>query len=249
VNLEGVDVPWVKDQLATFVRDTYPENQSGGGFITSQTAPRCGRDRAIEMTEVVRPILQRLYPRWRSENAESDIDEFAPERDAAKRLLARIDRFAEVSSRLGGVDTSPRISAAALHPLIWKAAEAQWSTGHRHEAVLAAAKAVNSHLQTKIGRRDVSEVDLVRQAFNDKPPEAGKSRLRFVQIADDQTRSSMRQGAMDFGAGCFAAIRNPVGHRPNDEIELTEQSALERLAALSLLARFVDEADVVTAGE
>ena len=40
------------------------------------------------------------------------------------------------------------------------------------------------------------------------------------------------------------AIRNPVAHLPNDEIELDEQTALERLAALSLFARWVDEADV-----
>ncbi len=247
MDLNGVDVAWVREQLTAFVRDTHPENQSSDGFITSQTAPRCGRDRAIELTEIVRPVLQRLYPEWRSENPESNVDEFAPERDAAKRLLARIERSEEVESKLGGSDTSPRISAAELHPLIWKAAEAQWSTGHRHEAVLAAAKAVNSHLQTKVNRRDVSEVDLVRQAFSDKDPEPGKARLRFTHIADEQTRSSMRQGAMDFGAGCFAAIRNPVGHRPNEEIELTEQSSLERLASLSLLARWIDEADVQTA--
>jgi uncharacterized protein (TIGR02391 family) len=247
MQLDGVDVEWVNEQLTGFVRETYPENQSGNGFITSQTAPRCGRDRAIELSETVRPILQRLYPEWQSENPTSNIDEFASERDASKRLLARIERLAEVESRLGGADPSPRITAASLHPLIWKAASAQWSTGHRHEAVLAAAKGVNSHLQTKIGRRDVSEVDLVRQAFSDKDPEPGKARLRFTQIPDEQTRSSMRQGAMDFGAGCFSAIRNPVGHRPNDEIELTEQSALERLAALSLLARWIDEAEVESA--
>jgi hypothetical protein len=48
-------------------------------------------------------------------------------------------------------------------------------------------------------------------------------------------------------SSCFAAIRNPVGHLPNDQVELTEQSALERLAALSLLARWVDEAEVESA--
>ncbi|MGO9103083.1 MAG: hypothetical protein ACLP9Y_27960 [Mycobacterium sp.] len=42
-----------------------------------------------------------------------------------------------------------------------------------------------------------------------------------------------------------AVVNNPVGHLPNEEIEMTEQEALERLAALSLLARFVDDADVV----
>jgi hypothetical protein len=49
---------------------------------------------------------------------------------------------------------------------------------------------------------------------------------------------------MDFGAGCFAAIRNPIGHRPNEEIELTEQTALERLCALSLFARWIDQAEI-----
>ena len=56
----------------------------------------------------------------------------------------------------------------------------------------------------------------------------------------------MRQGAMAFGAGCFQAIRNPVGHLPNEEHELTEQEALERLAAFSLLARWIQEATLET---
>ena len=168
------------------------------------------------------------------------------ERDAAKRLLARLDSYAEVMTRLGGADQSPRLTAASLHPLIWRrAAQAQWSTGHRHEAVLAAAKAVNSHLQTKVSRRDISEGDLVRQAFSKDPPELGKPRLRFTSIADDKTRDSLQQGVMAFGSGCFAAIRNPVGHLPNEELDLDEQTALERLAALSLLTRWIDDAEIV----
>ena len=49
---------------------------------------------------------------------------------------------------------------------------------------------------------------------------------------------------MNFGTGCFAAIRNPLGHLPNTEVDLDEQTALEQLAALSLLAKWIDEADV-----
>lgn len=51
--------------------------------------------------------------------------------------------------------------------------------------------------------------------------------------------SSVRAASVPFA--------NPVGHLPNDEIEMTEQAALERLAALSLLARFIDDADVEAA--
>jgi uncharacterized protein (TIGR02391 family) len=242
--LDGVDVTWVKEQLSAYVAKTRAINQSGRNVITMSNKPACGRDEAIALTEVIVPIFDRLYPEWASENPGSKHDEFRSQRDAAKRLLARLESQQEVRDKLGS-DVSPRLSAASLHPLIWKSAQAQWSTGHRHEAVLAAAKAVNSHLQAKTGRRDASEGDLVKQCFSDKSPEPGKPRLRFSTIADQQTRESMRQGAMSFGAGCFAAIRNPLGHLPNDEVELDEQTALERMASLSLFARWIDDAKVI----
>lgn len=246
VNLNGVDVDWVREQLQRFIEETQPVNQSNNMVVTARTAPACGRPRAIELVETARPILTRLYPEWRSENPTSSNDEFRSERDAARRLLARLATHADVASRLGSLDTSPRVLASSMHPLIWAAAQAQWLTGHRHEAVLAAAKAVNSALQSKLGRRDSSEQDLVRQAFSSDPPSPGRPRLRFLAIADAQTRESMRQGVMNFGAGCFGAIRNPLGHLPNDEVDLPEQIVVEQLAALSLLARWIDDADVVT---
>jgi hypothetical protein len=46
---------------------------------------------------------------------------------------------------------------------------------------------------------------------------------------------------MAFAEGCYAGIRNPASH---DEGELDEQSALEQLAASSVLARWVDGAAV-----
>ena len=41
------------------------------------------------------------------------------------------------------------------------------------------------------------------------------------------------------------AAPKAVSH--NDEVEMTEQEALERLAALSLFARFIDNANLETA--
>lgn len=244
MDIDSVDLAWVREKLTEFLSETRPVNLSGGGLFTMQTGPACGRDRALALAEIVHPILNRLYPNWTTENYTSATDEFHQARDAARRLLARLDVQEEIEAHLGGADLSPRITAASLHPLIWKAAEAQWTTGHRHEAVLAAAKAVNSLLQSKVDRRDVSEGDLLRQAFSERPPEPGKPRLRFMEMVDDRTRESMRQGVSDFGAGCFSAIRNPIGHRPNEEVEMGEQAALERLAALSLLARWIEEAAI-----
>lgn len=125
----GVDVGWVQGQLRPFIAETRAVNQSssssGATFITARTAPACVRDKALAMSDVVRPILDRLYPEWRSENTGTKNDESLGERDAAKRLLARLDKHAEVAEKLGGADTSPRLAAGALHPLIWSAAEAQ----------------------------------------------------------------------------------------------------------------------------
>ncbi len=47
---------------------------------------------------------------------------------------------------------------------------------------------------------------------------------------------------MSFGRGCMMRVRNLYshGHEP------TEQEALEALAALSLLARWIDDAGVET---
>lgn len=47
---------------------------------------------------------------------------------------------------------------------------------------------------------------------------------------------------MAFAEGVFSGIRNPLGHEYG--FDLTEQQALEYLAALSVLARWVDEATI-----
>jgi hypothetical protein len=243
---DGVDTAAVDAELERFISQTTPRNMSGGGLITPHNEPACGRAQAIELGERVRPILDRLYPGWRDENPPDMNFEFAQERDASARLRARIASRAEIDAMLGGGDPSPKLAGSALHDLVWRAASAQWSTGHRHEAVLAAAKAVNSRLQTKLRRRDISDTQLVLEAFSEKDPEPGRPRLRFPMVEDDQTRDSMTQGVSHFGAGCFQAIRNPVGHLPNEEHDLTEQGALERLAALSLFAGWIDQAVLAT---
>ena len=48
--------------------------------------------------------------------------------------------------------------------------------------------------------------------------------------------------ARNLGMGCAQGIRNPQAHPSPD---ITEQEALEQVAALSVLARWVDECDVV----
>src|SRR5690606_14159949 len=91
MDLQLVSVEWGRTTLAAFIEETRPVSRSSSMVSTSRTRPACGRDRAIELTEVVRPILDRLYPDWRAENHPSRNDEFHGERDAARRLLSRLD--------------------------------------------------------------------------------------------------------------------------------------------------------------
>ena len=54
-----------------------------------------------------------------------------------------------------------------------------------------------------------------------------------------KTFTSLHRGIRSFADGCYAAIRNPLSHTEGD---LPEDQALEQLAALSVLVRWVDTA-------
>jgi hypothetical protein len=153
---DGIDIERVKGELTTYVNQTAPRNGSGDGFITTTNYAACGRTAAIELTERVRPILDSLYIDWRDDNEEDGNFEFAVPRDASVRLLARIASHEEIGEMLAGHDASPAPTGSQLHRLVWGAASAQWATGHRHEAVLAASKAVNSMLQSKQAKLEVA---------------------------------------------------------------------------------------------
>ncbi len=51
MDLTGVDVSWVQEQLTNLVSRTRAVNQSGGNVITARTAPACGRAEAIQLSE------------------------------------------------------------------------------------------------------------------------------------------------------------------------------------------------------
>jgi hypothetical protein len=141
---------------------------------------------------------------------------------------------------------SPDLAADQLHPWVWEAAEPLWQAGSRQEAVHAAARSVNARLQQKIGRHDASDSSLCRDAFSISEPAVGHPRLRFPGQRTSATWRSRQQGACQFGAGCFEGIRNPAAHEPG--LELTQEIALEQLAAFSVLARWIEACSVEAAG-
>jgi hypothetical protein len=241
------DMEWVVAQLESFIEITKPHNLSGRNVITARMGAAVPNAQIIDEQDAVEAILSRFYPRWREDNDTDPNYRWGQHRVAAQRCLAKIRRRQEVEEKLGF--TGPRLSSSALHEWVWDAARPQWDSGHLAEAVVAAARNVNSRLQQKVGRRDLSEKALVEQSLSPRPAEASAPRLRVMQDDGSDTYRSLQSGVLSFGVGCFMAIRSPLAHLAPAEIELDEQGALERLAAFSLLARWIDNGEVAYADQ
>lgn len=135
----------------------------------------------------------------------------------------------------------PILAASTFHPDLWEAVNPIWVDGHYRAAVQTGATFVEQRLKVVLGRQ-IEGKDAISQAFSLDPPAVGKPRLRFVKLQPGTGDfRSMHEGVANFGRGCFQAIRNIVTHRLD---ELDEQQALEYLAALSCLVRWIDEAEL-----
>lgn len=210
--------------------------------------------------ERVRSEILRLQPLIEAIGREIDPDE-APDRfkrhtivaggwgwgtalNAAERLTGILQQQERLEAILG--PKGPVLAAGGLHKWVWHAAVDLWDSGHFKEAVRSAAAAVEEQTCLKIDRRDLTGASIFNEAFSLDPPEPGRPRLRFAHIEEtagsgqrSQEWKSAHEGAMAFGRGCFQGIRNLQAHGTAD---LPEQQALEYLAALSVLARWVDDA-------
>lgn len=194
----------------------------------------------VELLHVVQKILDVVIPGWRKSVAVNDwASRYSQTQMQARRALVELNHGDKLRKMLG--DTAPQLSASLMHPWIWDSARSLWQSKHYMEAVGAAAKKVNAETQNKVGRRDISEKDLFAQSFSDDPPKPGAPRLRMPDDDGGRTALSLRRGIRTFAEGCYAALRNPVSH---DLGELPEYLALEQLAMFSILARWVDAANV-----
>lgn len=233
---------WAISQLNDFITATavtyVPSPPNSVGFHSYKTA--ASEDEVVKSAQVVEQILDRVVPSWRSDIKRKDRQKWSAHYEASIRAREALLRADEVRSNLG--EDAPDLSAANLHRWIWGGAKSLWQSGHYREAVEGAIKKLNAEAQNKVGRRDVSETDLFNQAFSLDEPKPGKARLRRMKDDGSATYQSVQRGAMKLAEGVFAGIRNPLSHEADQEI--SEQDALEYLAALSVLARWVDASDV-----
>jgi len=168
-----------------------------------------------------------------------------------KPVLEPVEILASCDSMIGRLDAlilkatasaPPEIGPNSMHPVVWGAAQRLWDDGHHRQAVTAAAEALVGQLKAITGRRDVADTALWQECFADKEPVAGKPRLRWPGAQDDRDVKNMNDGLRNFAPGVQMTIRNSATH---DQSEMPAQEALERLATLSLLARWAfDECEV-----
>ncbi|WP_392452706.1 TIGR02391 family protein [Corynebacterium dentalis] len=237
-----MNVEWAIEQLDDFIQATavtyVPSPPNSFGFHSYETA--VSEDEVVKRAQVVEQILDRVVPTWRTDVQKKDRQKWSVHYEASIRAREELVRAEEVRENIG--ENAPELSAAKLHPWIWEGARSLWQSGHYREAVSGAIRKLNAETQNKVGRRDVSETNLFKQAFSIDQPRPDAARLRRMRDDGSDTYKSVQRGAMALAEGVFAGIRNPLSHEIDQE--LSEQEALEYLASLSVLARWVDQSDL-----
>lgn len=230
--MSNINKVWAIGQLRKFVEVTTESDSLSIDDIESQIP-------------VVDKILHRILPK----NIMLDMALFSASNGGWKQVrtycikaIALLEREKEIEENLG--DESPDISAGSLHSWVWDGASSLWRSGHYGEAVQGAIRKLNAETQNKIGLRNLSETKLFNQAYGDGGPTKTTPRLHRMKNDGSDTFKSLQRGTRSFAEGIFAGIRNPMAHE--SEYDISEQEALEYLAALSVLARWVDKSTLVT---
>lgn len=238
-----MDADKVLEELRTFIRlcDQNHEVWSSGGAATTHPTHRELQSQEPVVKRIIEAVDISLLGIVRSHARGGYEWDWRGWADAARKAVTLIERGDDIAQMLG--PSGPRLSAADLHPKVWQVASAYWSSGHYDDAVEAAAKIVRTMARARLGKPNLKEAN-VGDAFSTDDPKEGSPRFRFpgVDPEDTETWTAMHAGALHYAKGCFMALRNPRAHAI---LDTDEQVALEHLAAFSVLARWIDEADVV----
>ncbi len=150
------------------------------------------------------------------------------------RALGALRDESDVAVRLR--PDSPVIPADHLHPRIWDAAAPVWDTGEFGAALQQASITLSAYIRAK-ATSSLRDRKLVDQVFAPGLSKVGTPRLHFPGDPADESWQARQQGLHLMAQGAFAGIRNIVAHEDGD---WSEQEALELLAVLSTIARWVD---------
>ncbi|MFD0633094.1 TIGR02391 family protein [Catenulispora yoronensis] len=115
----------------------------------------------------VNGIFKLLAPDLRPIRA-STVNQHLAAKSTVDRALAILKRW-ELMASLQQMVGEPVLSMSMLDPVIGKVALPLWAAGKYRQAVNDAATHLNTFVQSRIGRDDISDKDLMAQAFSDKP--------------------------------------------------------------------------------
>ncbi|MFD5977762.1 TIGR02391 family protein [Streptomyces bacillaris] len=155
--------------------------------------------------------------------------------DAVEQMLGRL----EAMTWKAEAELPPTTGVDAMHPTIWGAARKLWEDGHFRLAVQSAAETLTAQVKTRTGLHNLDATNVYEKTFAGK----GAHLLQWPGDPNDRTVNSMQNGLSKYAPGVNMTVRNTATH--NTGTEMTAQDALERLAALSLLARWIDECEEV----
>lgn len=172
-------------------------------------------------------------------------------RMTASNIKGRLDSMI-MDAEARDVTSLPSFSPAQLHPIVWTAAAAHWTTHQYRVAVREASEALTAHWKQKLQRNDVDDTVFWQQTLSPGEPTAGKPKLIWPGDSSDKTAKSMRGGLEPLAralnglaTGLNLTVRNVTTHTRD---ELSEQEAMERLSAYSYLARLLDHCEITRMG-
>jgi len=148
-------------------------------------------------------------------------------------------------------DNSTPLRVVDLHPWVAEPAETLAKEGFWGEAVRAAADNVRTEWRSALRLGSVpsrkKEMNLW-DAFASSPASPGAPRMRFAcfdRARDQQEWRNAHLGVRNFAEGCMMRIRNLYKYHRTAQEGNSPGMALEILATLSLLARWITDAKVV----
>ena len=164
-------------------------------------------------------------------------------------VLRMVTRLALNGAALLEQEDEMVVRVVDLHPWVAEPAERLFDGGHYRQAILAAAQNLEVCWRELLGAREGTLSDLANGSFSEQPPKPGSPRLRYPSFGSDPRSDTWRNahvGVMEYAKGCARRIRNLGLHHPEDR-EPEPGDAIETLSALSLLARWITDAEVHSA--
>jgi hypothetical protein len=232
---------WMRERLLLFLEfcETWDKDHPSDRTTERQKAAEVA---VTKMAPTVAKILDALQPGLGDTLTRAQyIGGMSDNKHAALTGLGILDDFDLVAANLA--PDAPSLVADRFHPYVWLAAAAIWDTGEYRVAVEQACVSLSTHIASQAGSH-LTERELVNMVFSDAEPTDKQPRLHLPGDKRSKTWKSRQSGLHLLAQGAFAGIRNVSTHSSGD---WSEQSALEHLAVLSLVARWTDETTLAVA--